>query len=135
MRLPLFVEKHKPYLSVLSSVAAVVAGVLAFIEWLSALFQAIQDGNFFGFVVVLLLQSLIVALAFVILFAVFYALLFLVTVVPYLLWRGLTTPTTTFDPKRHYRPGGGVDYFDVDAEMEAMKERVKKNKLADREEK
>lgn len=84
-----FYEKHEGFLSVITVISWVLAGIYAFIAWVTDLFNAFQDSSFIGFIILLVLKSFIMMFYAAISFVFIWAVLFLVAFLPYLLWRGL----------------------------------------------
>ncbi|HBI17147.1 MAG TPA: hypothetical protein DDY52_03290 [Candidatus Moranbacteria bacterium] len=83
-------EKHEGYISALYGISFFLSGIYAFIRWLKELFATAHDDNFIGFIFVFLFQSFIMAINTILGGIMFFIILLLISVIPYLIYRGLT---------------------------------------------
>lgn len=85
-----FFSKHSQYLSIIWGISIAIASVSAFIDWLKILFEVIQAGSFWGFVLAIVLQTFIMAWYTITGAIIAYLVILVITVIPYLIIRGLS---------------------------------------------
>lgn len=83
-------EKHEGYISALYGISFFLSSVYAFIRWLKELFATAHDDNFVGFIFVFLFQSFIMAINSILGGIMFFVIFLIISVIPYLIYRGLT---------------------------------------------
>ena len=85
-----FYRKHESFLSTLWYISLFLGYIYAIYRWFVSLFLTAHDGNFLGFVFLIIFQTFILGITGII-SAVVIALVFLaIGLVPYLIVRGLT---------------------------------------------
>lgn len=82
-------EQHSSYFGVISTISWYIAGMLAVLKFFELLFEAAQYGNFLGFVLVLITSSVITFLWGIYYFILIFLVIFVVSVIPYLVIRGI----------------------------------------------
>lgn len=83
-------KKHSSYFSTVWSISVVLGYIAAFVDWFQKLFLSAHDGNFVGFILLFLFQSLFMAVSGIIGAVIIFLILIVITIVPYLIFRGLT---------------------------------------------
>ncbi len=84
-----FFSKHGSYYGILWNISLFFAGIWAFYRWIVELFINAHNGNLIGFVLVFIFQSLIMGLTAVFGGLFLFVVLLIITLVPYLIIRGL----------------------------------------------
>ena len=84
-----FIEKHMPFVSTVYTISFYIGMFWGFIKVLQLIFDSIREGNFFGFVFVILFNSFIAMLNALLFALVWGTIALIVLFIPYLLVRGL----------------------------------------------
>jgi len=84
-----YFEKHSRYFSILWTISVTIGGIVAVYQWVMELFNAAYNGDFISFILGLILQSVIMGLSTIIGGATIFLILVILTILPYLVIRGL----------------------------------------------
>lgn len=87
--------RHNKYFSNVWNVSLGIAGVYAFLNWIWQLFKTAADGNLIGFLFTFIFQSVIMGITMIIGGVFIFLVIVIITFIPYLIWRGLTSRDET----------------------------------------
>jgi len=82
-------EQHQQYIGTITTISWYVAGFLAVLKWFELLFLTAQYGNFIAFVLVLFTSTIVTFLWGLYYFVCVFVIIFIISVIPYLVTRGL----------------------------------------------
>lgn len=85
-----FSQKHSAYFGSIWTLSLWIGGIYAFFSWIKSLFEAAADSNIIGFIFVFILQGFIMAVTTIFSAATLWVIIVFLTIVPYLMYRGLT---------------------------------------------
>lgn len=85
-----FWDRHSDYFSTLSQISYVIAAIYAVVSWVITLIQTLSAGEFVETFFGLVVGSLFIGLYGIIAYFVVYLILIIITVIPYLIYRGFT---------------------------------------------
>ena len=88
-KLQSFLNKHEKYLTVIWQISIFFGYILAFINWIKFMFEIAQAGSVMGFILGLVFMSIIMMIAGILGAVVIFVEILVVTILPYLLIRGL----------------------------------------------
>jgi len=83
-----FWEKHSLFFSSIYTFAFYISAFLAFIQWLRLIFDSIRTGNFFAFVLAVLLQSFLMMINATLGAIIYGTIAVVILIIPYLVIRG-----------------------------------------------
>lgn len=84
-RIKEFFTRQGPYYEVLWNISYILAGIWAFYKWVESLFLTAHEGNFWGFILIFILQSLIMGFNSIIGGIILFLILFVLTFLPFLI--------------------------------------------------
>jgi hypothetical protein len=84
-----FIERHKSFVTTIYTIAFYLGTIWGFIQVLRIIFDSLRTGNFFGFVIAILFNSIIAMLNGLVFAALYGTIAVVVLFIPYLVIRGL----------------------------------------------
>jgi hypothetical protein len=84
-----FYEKNEPYISFIWSLSLMLGYAYSFFQWVAALFLTASEKNFFGFIMLFILQSLWMGITGLFYSAIAFVCLISISAIPYFIWKGI----------------------------------------------
>ena len=88
-RIASYFGRHTSCFETLWNISLFIGFIYGIVRWLWQIFQAIQQGNFIGFVFAIILQTIIIGLTAILVAIFVFIVLLAITIIPYLIIRGL----------------------------------------------
>lgn len=84
-----FTEKHSNYFEILTQISYWIAGILSVLKLIELVMNQVSDQNLVGLLAVFLFASFFTMIWGFVYFLAIYAILFVISIAPYLIYRGI----------------------------------------------